>query len=58
MNLSPASPPVSLVVLYGRGVERIADLFERDLQNVPVEVAIALLRYLRASFGITTAGML
>ena len=61
-----AQVPIEEVVaeLDRRGIERIADIFERnetgalsvrDLQIVPVEVAIALLRYLRAGFGITAA---
>jgi len=50
-----------LAELDRRGLDQITDLFDRneagilnvrDLQNVPVEVAIAFLRLLREGFGI------
>jgi phage terminase small subunit len=52
-----------LAELNRRGIVRVTDFFDRDavgalivcdLQTVPVEVSIALLRFLREALGVTT----
>jgi hypothetical protein len=54
-------PPAVLGALSGRGIEWLDDFFERDEagnlrvrdhQTVPVEAAVALLRFLRESLGL------
>jgi hypothetical protein len=56
--------PAVLEILKNSGIERLIDFFERDaagnfhvadFQKVPVEVAIAFLRFVRRAFAIKAA---
>jgi hypothetical protein len=56
--------PAVLEILKNSGIERLIDFFERgaggnfhvvDFQTVPVEVAIAFLRFVRRAFAIQAA---
>jgi hypothetical protein len=58
------SAPAVLEILKKSGIERLIDFFERDatgnfhvadFQTVPVEVAIAFLRFIRWAFAIKAA---